>query len=351
MNRVTSHIAAAVLRRTATIAMAAALIGSVAVGLPRASAGPRQVHAAAGKAVTRVFPLEGTADVLVYAKFASAKPISDEFDVPADAVVYARTTDGKRHRLGKLRKFYSVTAAGSSVAINNLQNGPVEDGLRWWDVATGKHGTSDIDHYVNASPTGWVYVGGGDDYVPHLMSETFDGKVSDLGPTLPAFDEVGLTTSAKGVVAYGASDDNDTDPAEAMYMSWSDPGNFHTLYNPPYQENYCPGLNSKVAVCMNDDSRLDLLPLTDHGTKVSKLLSCLSDPTAYGTSAIFLSFYGCNKGRLGAMRASGKIVRSTRRFAPHSLQTAFRRIIVANQSQTKILALKGVQKKPKVLVS
>ena len=266
-------------------------------------------------------------------------------------MVYARTTDGKTHRLGKLGKFYSVTAAGSSVDINNLQNGPVEEALRWWDVATGKHGTSDNGHYVDASPTGWVYLEYGDDYVGHLMSETFDGKVSDLGPTLPAFDEVGLTTSANGVVAYGASDDNETDPAEAMYMSWSDPGNFHTLYNPSYQENYCPDLDSKVAVCLErDDFHLDLLPLTDHGSNVSKLLSCSSDATAYRTSAIFLSFYGCNKGRLGAMLASGKIKKSTRRFAPHSLQTALGRIIVANQSQTKILALKGVQKKPKVLV-
>ena len=38
----------------------------------------------------------------------------------------------------------------------------------------------------------------------------------------------------------------------AMYMSWSDPGNFHTLYNPSYEENYCPGLDSKVAVCLDD---------------------------------------------------------------------------------------------------
>ena len=148
-------------------------------------------------------------------------------------------TDGKTHRLGKLGKFYSVTAAGSSGAVINIKTAPWRSSVG--GTSTGKHlQRPDTGHYVDAKPTGWVYLEYGDDYVGHLMSETFPRQASIR--TNPAgFRRSRLDHEGHGTVAYGASDDNETDPAEAMYMSWSDPGNFHTP-NPVRPGDDCPDL-------------------------------------------------------------------------------------------------------------
>jgi hypothetical protein len=276
----------------------------------------------------------------------------------ADATLHVLMKSGAHRRLGTLGKNAGVVVAGSMVGVVSDGNDPNDSCLelgRWWDLATGRHGTAKFtcgQAPLGVSPDGWLYVLREGDK-QHVWLLSLKGNRTDLGDPLPDTEFYDLLTGAHGVVAFSDTDDDDsTEAAGFAYMPWTHPGTWRALHNPRDPDDRCSGLSTHYLAC-DQGGTIVVFPLS--GQKPTMSGQCAAQwPVVYQGRGLWVGGEGgpCATGHLAELSPTGKITVSTRRYKlPGSPVPALGRIMITNPSQSEILALSGIDAKPHVVLS
>jgi hypothetical protein len=226
---------------------------------------------------------------------------------------------------------------------------------RWWNLATGRHGTARFSCGqlpLAIAPNGWLY-GQREGLDQHVWLQSLKGNDTDLGDPLPDTEFYALLSGARGVVAFAdTDDDDDTEAAGFAYMRWSDPGVWRTLQNTRDPDQRCTGLSTRDLAC-DGGGLLSLVPLNAQQPATSG--QCEADSvTVFHGRALWVGGEGgrCANGHLAELGLNGKItVSSHRHKLPGSPIPALGRIMITNASQSKILSLSGINAKPRVVLS
>jgi hypothetical protein len=339
-----------------------------AAGLPAGRAPTGSAVPKAASALSRYGAIEGSATHLLYATVSrnTGVPVVDRVD---SGERYVLRSDG---RLTAVPTGWRATVLGDVPLLLRLE--PVGDYAHFTRIAwrlPEQSGSGSVplpagSTFAGFAPGGWLTqtrIGIAHDRqdgpIERLTRFTTDGTRTDLGVPFPDGAPAALQVTTSGVLAWSApSDGGDLVPdGKIKYRAWS-ASSWRTLNpsDPEQSELLCTTASPALVSCGTESSATPRVYSLPSGKSSSLRQSGCGDPqvatmtaflaiTSSGTSA------SCPAGRLVLTARDGTRTTSTRVFDRfHGPVLAFGRIIVDENREHRLLALRTVGDTPQVVV-
>lgn len=214
--------------------------------------------------------------------------------------------------------------------------------------------------FLTTAPGGWVLQARigfnparGDGTIQHLTRYTTSGAKTDLGVPFPDGAPFAVETTDAGILAWSfPSDGGDSVPdGKIKYRLWS--GGGWRVMNPKAPEQaelLCTQPSTTLVACSAESALLSRVYSLPGGAtnEITPPVACDSPSVATATGFLTIEHSGqgatCRDGRLVFIAKDGTITKSSRIYDRlHSPVLAFGRIIVDENREHRLLALRGVQ--------